>query len=195
MCVFVLQDGICRAAEEPFRCRDTGFPVVWKGLFYGAESAFLWCGMVVQAWRLCEECPPEWVLWRCGGYGGAWFDGVTDCSERFLFSVLKEKNVMIFYCPYCINIHFRQCRAAISSYPYIRPARSSDCFVMPKKHSHKQHDGNEMRAMIWWGWMRFPSGDERRGTEFRWGYCLALCGFPLGRRKILRPHRLPPPLS
>ena len=28
MCVFVLQDGICRAAEEPFRCRDTGFPVV-----------------------------------------------------------------------------------------------------------------------------------------------------------------------
>ena len=28
MCVFVLQDGIYRAAEEPFRCRDTGFPVV-----------------------------------------------------------------------------------------------------------------------------------------------------------------------
>ena len=49
MCVFVLQDGICRAAEEPFRCRDTGFPVVLKGLFYCAASAFLWCGRVVQA--------------------------------------------------------------------------------------------------------------------------------------------------
>ena len=66
-----------------------------------------------------------------------------------LFSLLKVKNVMIFYCPYCINIHFRQCRAAMFSYPYIRPARLSDCFVMPKKHSHEHHDGNEMRAMIW----------------------------------------------
>ena len=28
MCVFALQDGVCRVSEEPFRCRDTGFPVV-----------------------------------------------------------------------------------------------------------------------------------------------------------------------
>ena len=120
-----------------------------KGFFYGAERAFLWCGRMVVASRYCEEYPSEWFLWRCGRYGEAGEDGINACPERFLFSLLKEKNVIIFYCPYCINIHFRQCRAAISSYPYIRPARSSDCFVMPKKHSHEQHDGNEMRAMIW----------------------------------------------
>ena len=49
MCVFALQDGVWPVSEEPFRCRDTGFPVAWERLFYGAESAFLWCGRVVQA--------------------------------------------------------------------------------------------------------------------------------------------------
>ena len=137
MCVFTLQDSVCRVAEEPFRCCDTGFPVVWERLFYCAERAFLWCGRMVVASRYCEECPPEWVLWRCRGWGGAGEEGANACSERFLFSLLKVKNVMIFYCPYCINIHFRQCRAAMFSHPYIRPARLSDCFVMPKKHSNE----------------------------------------------------------
>ena len=48
MCVVALQGGVCRVAEEPFRCRDMGFLVVWERLFYGAERAFLWCGRVVQ---------------------------------------------------------------------------------------------------------------------------------------------------
>ena len=71
MYVFALQDSVCRVAEEPFRCRDTGFLVVWERLFYGAERAFPWCGRTVVASQYCEECPPEWVLWRCGRYGGA----------------------------------------------------------------------------------------------------------------------------
>ena len=28
MCVFALRSGVCQVSEEPFRCRDTGFPVV-----------------------------------------------------------------------------------------------------------------------------------------------------------------------
>ena len=91
MCLFVLQGGVCRVAEEPFRCRNTGFPVVWERLFYGAERAFPLCGRMVVASRYCEECPPEWFLWRCGGYGGAGEDGINACPERFLFSLLKEK--------------------------------------------------------------------------------------------------------
>lgn len=55
----------------------------------------------------------------------------------FVFS-FESKNVMIFYCPYCINIHFRQCCAAMFSYPYIRPARSYDCVLMPKTHKNEQ---------------------------------------------------------
>ena len=120
VCVFALQDSVCRVAEEPFRCCDTGFPVVWERLFYGAERAFPLCGRMVVASRYCEECPPEWFLWRCGGYGGAGEDGINACPERFLFSLLKEKNVMIFYCPYCINIRFQampRCYVFTSVYP------------------------------------------------------------------------------
>ena len=68
MCIVALQDGVCLVAEEPFRCRDTGFPVVRERFFYGAEHAFPWCGRMVVASRNYEECPPECVLWRCGGY-------------------------------------------------------------------------------------------------------------------------------
>ena len=52
--------------------------------------------------------------------GGAGEEGANACSERFLFSLLKEKNVMILYCPYCINIRFQampRCYVFTSVYP------------------------------------------------------------------------------
>ena len=46
MCVFALQDGVCRVSEEPFRCRDTGFPVAWERLFCGAGGWYSHDGSV-----------------------------------------------------------------------------------------------------------------------------------------------------
>ena len=134
-------------------CRK-GFSAIPERLSGVTEGCVPACGNGVlesreRLFRTTERtcAPAEWVRMRFL-YG----------FSAFAFPVSRFCFVKIFYCQNRIFMHSGMHRAiVITSLPaqWRQPSRDAKCCVSQANH------GNEMREMMWWGWMRFSLGRRK----------------------------------